>query len=1371
VHIPTPCEESEDSPHGRNEALCQRRGFDLFGLGDEAVAGLRAAPDVTFAVTNTSLGDRTAIANELPTYLRGVLAAPTTLSGRFFEYHFYQAAAKGDWERAKAAVPSLENVRGGGFSFATNSQQYGGPDLYQGHDGSAGVLFAGVQSRAGSCLDQSHSFIANGLSLLAISDCEETWAGGVWNGAKYFPLEAYVEYMNSVGRENFAFDFWKLPDDLADPDRPFLGTSAQTYAVSSDHGRETRARFGTVIPGGRGDPELEGYPLGLDWSWDAATFDVTPVARMQLVQVKIINNSAEVYGTGIDYDSLYVGMQTRWLHAPPGSGRRANVHSIPEMGAVVSNELARNADCDNAAFPSGTFGAGCAALNVRIGRGFGAGATGVVYFKSPIGDLRNKLFTRDPSSPFYDPAHPLAGDTLTFNRMSLCGFDCANVQFVPQDTRKAFGTIAAREADALDGRDPTSLTEYDYWHLFKPARGYNQPRVNLTNPRAGGGFNYCVPGDWTYANRPPSAPAGPDTLFLDDCNPTTNTLTALWSDTLPDRSINWAFNNTWSGAGPFPLAAGDTTGFVFAIITAPDSVQFMQLLKDSYDFYLDFYLGPGTPVPPRIRFAAVDSGIAGIGETRVRLFLDYTAAFEADKSIPNTVNKLRTAAPGTELGRLVALNPWLPDSVAQKAVAIVDTFFIFKSCNGGQTFTATATRGVCPADRAEDATGKTIGTGWQAYATLVRDANGNFPSTFTDAQVTGGQRYLYTLVAHRPALTFTVIDSGVVGGDTTLITREYTVLQAASSALSTNRNAPNVVEIYVPVSAQAGSRSSQVAVTPLGPTPMSYHIAGATVLARIDSAMRYTVFFGDSIKVESRDAITRGRPDSTFIVLYRSARTGFAGGSSTALRRQRDSLVFVADALIPIFGVGAPDTTAVVDTLLPRTPGQPTPTDDVRVTTSLYRDFTAVVAQTDAFDFTGGSFTGQVRAREALYASASLSSGFQPQTAIGLPNAPPLLFNVASRSGFADRFWTEPGFTRLRAVGQPTVGDSVQFTATGAGAGEYTFTWRDSEFGPGAPFTINLTDPSRTDSAVTASLEARVRADSTAVDQATVDVINNSLGTSHTTASFVKLYLPFTVRNLATGGADGRPVTVAALAAQKPASVVLGSGADTVRVSVPADQWVPGTPLILVEDVDVADTTGSGAVVVDANGRIVTHPEKRVTYSRFTIGCQSPRQTCNPVTGTGGTGYVRVRPQQVLHLRFYNPYTAESELAFVIEPPLIGEALTSVRARDLDAVRVVPNPYVVQSSYEQAVGENERRLMFSHVPPQGVINIYTAAGSFVQRITWTPDMLNGTGDLFWDMRTREGYAIGPGLYLFTVQATGSAGDAKRKKPGRFIIIR
>src|SRR5689334_20439181 len=100
------CEESEDSPHGRNEQVCaeerSRRGFHLFGVGDNAIAGLRtAASDITFVAANSDIGDQAQLTNPVPIYLKNLATIGGRKSSRFFEIHYYATAARGDFLKAR----------------------------------------------------------------------------------------------------------------------------------------------------------------------------------------------------------------------------------------------------------------------------------------------------------------------------------------------------------------------------------------------------------------------------------------------------------------------------------------------------------------------------------------------------------------------------------------------------------------------------------------------------------------------------------------------------------------------------------------------------------------------------------------------------------------------------------------------------------------------------------------------------------------------------------------------------------------------------------------------------------------------------------------------------------------------------------------------------------------------------------------------------------------------------------------------------------------------------------------------------------------------------------------------------------------------
>ena len=104
-------------------------------------------------------------------------------------------------------------------------------------------------------------------------------------------------------------------------------------------------------------------------------------------------------------------------------------------------------------------------------------------------------------------------------------------------------------------------------------------------------------------------------------------------------------------------------------------------------------------------------------------------------------------------------------------------------------------------------------------------------------------------------------------------------------------------------------------------------------------------------------------------------------------------------------------------------------------------------------------------------------------------------------------------------------------------------------------------------------------------------------------------------------------------------------------------------------------------------------------------------------------------------------------------------------AADLDKVKVVPNPYLVSSLYEEEFGllrrEPIRQLKFNNLPSRCTIYIFTIAGDKVQTIEHNSD--NGTET--WTMKAAGGREIAPGIYLYLVK-TDTA-----EKLGRFAVIK
>ena len=112
-------------------------------------------------------------------------------------------------------------------------------------------------------------------------------------------------------------------------------------------------------------------------------------------------------------------------------------------------------------------------------------------------------------------------------------------------------------------------------------------------------------------------------------------------------------------------------------------------------------------------------------------------------------------------------------------------------------------------------------------------------------------------------------------------------------------------------------------------------------------------------------------------------------------------------------------------------------------------------------------------------------------------------------------------------------------------------------------------------------------------------------------------------------------------------------------------------------------------------------------------------------------------------------------------------------------IRVVPNPYVATNMMEPSVVNKylnqSRRLLFTNLPAQSTIKIFTISGMLVRELHAPEDGLtsyNGLGDsntgvLHWDMISWEGLEIAAGMYFYHVKddMTGE------EKTGKFAVIK
>lgn len=1389
------------APAGERRApATPRRTFPLFAAPDFAATGMRSTGAYRFVTSNAGPADMQGV-------LAGVLPVQATRSGtrftQFTEITLFATAAAGDWQRARSQNAALDAVQGGGQALSYNYHFGPGTTHWQAADGELGTNHSGVRSGTAGCLNHTISNLPAGVTLMAGSDCPETWGINGWRGRRPITLQSWQTYF-ATNQPNFRFDFWNVPEGLQDTTR-FLGDRFATYGVANDYPRERRALFGSILQGGAGAPQDEGYPLGLEWRFDAFALNSAP--GVVFWQATITNRTADIYASGIDYDSLYVGVLARH-----GRSNRGRVGFDIARGTAVFNENGRNNNCDLAKAVPGQFSFGGYTGNCPSVLGFGNGASAIVFLKSPIGDLRYKQFS-DSTSDFYNPSSPVRGDTITFNIGRMCGDDCIQERFQRPST--GFGVIAGREVLALGGQQPASLEPFQYWQLFHPVNGAPYglgPRVDPDNPRAGGGFNYFVPpdstGGWRYEGRPEGAPAtGSDTLFLDTCNPTTNTCVPIWHDTLPDRSINFTRNATWLGAGPFQLAPGETKGFVIAIVAEGDSISLERSINQSISLYQTFFAAPGLAPAPRI--AAVDVTPGSTRIARVRILLDNRTIGYTDPFLLTLADRFEAAGAsrtGTVEARLNFFNPRLgptgksiADSIRVLAARNVERILVYKSCDGGRNFTSSTSPNLCTRDRIVDSLG--VDRGPAAYRALSADS-----VQFIDNSVLAGQSYYYAFVPVTRGVRLQLADSTAATGRRVV----DTALVAATSALPT-AGQPNAITVYVPASQQAGGTQPVARFTrEVGPatldrvpgTDRDTSWNGITVRSvdSIPQPLDYRLVFGDTVIV--REYGTGGAPDSTVVIVRRNAVTGYNWGTGAGAtganiiygrfatseavlgfptqRARLDTLKFVTTtrSALPVLGVGATGVpvTTVVDGVRIRT-WTLANAGTVNTTSAIVGPLPqAVLLVRQGTSFVPVLVTNQLGAGVTNNNAVILSDPTFRDVVVDIVNRPVITTWTAANNGGAQRvetYYEAVGAGRIRSPqpDQPTVTWPSGVTRmVGTSFGEYAVSWVGPEFGLVAPFRFDR-GLAGLQSDFDASVGNRQNAGTTTVDSAVVVAINQFLAGSTlpqiTRDSLIAVGIPFTIRNRS----ENRDVIVAMRKADKYPTYLLGTGPDTGRVTVPADQWVPGEPLILLERVRVAQATG-GVVQRDGQGNPVYRDTLMVTGYRAVIGCSATVPfTCNPLIGRGGTGWVNTSPDRVLIARYAVPYSSEREFEFTVSPTVAGTRIARVSSRMLDSVKVVPNPYILYSNYETNP-TNEQRVMFTHLPPTGEIRIYTASGQFVQRIRWTPAELRNGGDLYFNMLTREGLEMASGLYLFTVTAFNEGGGTtKAKQIGRFVIIR
>jgi hypothetical protein len=139
----------------------------------------------------------------------------------------------------------------------------------------------------------------------------------------------------------------------------------------------------------------------------------------------------------------------------------------------------------------------------------------------------------------------------------------------------------------------------------------------------------------------------------------------------------------------------------------------------------------------------------------------------------------------------------------------------------------------------------------------------------------------------------------------------------------------------------------------------------------------------------------------------------------------------------------------------------------------------------------------------------------------------------------------------------------------------------------------------------------------------------------------------------------------------------------------------------------------------------------------------------------------------VYRIEFKRPFFWQDSVIFKVNP----EAAVDERqlVGNMDDINVVPNPYVATNAMEEAIYNpylNQRRkLIFTHIPAQCTIKIFTVSGVFIDAIH--VDNPPEQGIVHWDLLTKEGLEIAAGVYFYHVKSDVT-GD---EKLGKFAVIK
>lgn len=161
------------------------------------------------------------------------------------------------------------------------------------------------------------------------------------------------------------------------------------------------------------------------------------------------------------------------------------------------------------------------------------------------------------------------------------------------------------------------------------------------------------------------------------------------------------------------------------------------------------------------------------------------------------------------------------------------------------------------------------------------------------------------------------------------------------------------------------------------------------------------------------------------------------------------------------------------------------------------------------------------------------------------------------------------------------------------------------------------------------------------------------------------------------------------------------------------------------------------------------------------------------------TGKKRFTWQFVLNLKGKRNPQAGDTVNIVLNKPFLSYDTYNIKMKsssillekakkDLDNIRVVPNPYIAAETWEPrntfTSGRGSREIHFINLPAKCTIRIFNVSGALIKKIEHENAFENGTE--IWDVLSDEKFEIAYGIYVYHVDAPGIG-----QKTGTFAIIK